>query len=143
MDNVEVGVKAGGKRKARAKAAGGPSADVIAKRAAKREANKADGKVGKAGGKKTAGSVPKGPETQVARLILRALWRHDWSAANPDKKAAERTAAWKEGRQAHYEAELKKMRRALISVKRDGVSMAVSEKAAKAEADAGGDDGDE
>lgn len=132
MDNVE----AGGKRKGQA-AGKTLSPEIMAKRAAKRE-----GKVGgKAGGQNKAdGAAPKSPELQVARLVLRALWRQEWTAANPDKKAAERTTAWKEARQAHYEAELKKMRRALVAVKRDGVTLLVSEKAAKAEKGAGDDE---
>lgn len=93
----------------------------------------ADKPRGKAKGKGAAG--PKGPELQIARMLVRALWQQEWSAANPDKTAAERTAAWRETRQAVNESELRGMRRALTAIKRAGVTMAIAERAAKGEAD--------
>lgn len=78
-----------------------------------------------------AGAPPKGPETHIARMMVRALWQQEWSAANPDKQATDRAAAWKEIRAERLDAELKKLRRALINVKKQGVTMTVSEKAAK------------
>jgi hypothetical protein len=81
---------------------------------------------------KAAAADPKGPELQIARMLVRALWQQEWTAANPDKTPAERGAAWKEIRQARNEAELKGLRRALMTLKRAGVTMTVTERAAKA-----------
>lgn len=96
----------------------------------KEAGNKGKGK-GKGKGDQS-GPPPKGPETHIARMMVRALWQQEWSAANPDKTSAEKGTAWKEVRTARLESELKKIRRALMSVKRSGVTMVVSEKAAKA-----------
>lgn len=97
----------------------------------KEAGNKARGK-GKGKGKADSSAPsPKGPETQIARMMVRALWQQEWAAANPNKTAADKGAAWKEIRTARLEAELKKLRRALLSVKKSGVTMTVSEKAAK------------
>lgn len=84
---------------------------------------------GKGKAKDKAAAAPQGPESQIARLIIRALWQQDWNAANPGKTPAERTAAWKAARQERMEANLKQMRRALISLKREGVSLAITPKA--------------
>ena len=92
---------------------------------------KEGGKRGKGKGKADSAAPPKGPETQIARMMVRALWQQEWTAANPDKVAADRATAWKEARTARLESELKKIRRALLSVKKSGVTMTVSEKAAK------------
>ncbi|MGV8988572.1 MAG: hypothetical protein ACOH2H_20095 [Cypionkella sp.] len=88
-------------------------------------------------------SVPPGPESQVARLIIRALWQQEWAAANPGGKPAERTAAWKLARQARFEAELKKIRRALMSLKRDGVAMTITPKVGTAVEETESDASDE
>lgn len=101
--------------------------DVVQLKVAGKPRGKAKAKAGAAEG------IPKGPELQIARMLIRALWQQEWNAANPDKTAAERTAAWKEARQARNEADLRGMRRALMTIKRAGVAMTITERAAKAE----------
>ena len=96
-----------------------------------KEGGKAKG--GKAGGKGEAVLSPN--EVQVARMLVRALWAQEMIAANPEQTAADRAAAWKDIRQARNEAELKKVRRALLTLKRAGVVMKLSEKAAKSAED--------
>lgn len=93
----------------------------------KESGNKGKGK----GNGDQSGPPPKGPETHIARMMVRALWQQEWTAENPDKTPAEKGAAWKEVRTARLESELKKIRRALMAVKKSGVTMVVSEKAAK------------
>lgn len=86
---------------------------------------------GKGGGKGQAALTP--AETQIARMLVRALWAQESIAANPDQSPAERAAQWKEVRQARNEAELKKVRRALLTLKKSGVVMSLTEKAEMAE----------
>lgn len=81
------------------------------------------------GGK--GGVALSGSDIQIARMLVRALWAQETIAANPEMAAADRAAQWKEVRQARNDAELKKIRRALLTLKRSGVVMTLSEKAAK------------
>lgn len=93
----------------------------------------AQGGKAKVGGKGAA-ALSSG-EVQIARMLVRALWAQESIAAEPELSQAERSAKWKEVRQARNEAELKKIRRALVTLKRAGVVMTLPEKAAKAEAE--------
>jgi hypothetical protein len=86
-------------------------------------------------GKAKAAGVPPGPETQIARLIIRALWQQEWNAANPGSTPAARTEAWKAVRGERMEADLKKVRMALMSLRRDGVAMTIAPKTADAAAE--------
>lgn len=97
----------------------------------KRKGKEAKAKEGK---KSKTAPEPADDETNLARLLIRAVWTHDWTAANPEKSVTERAAAWKEQRQAVNEAELKKTRKVLISLKRLGVTMSAPEKVGKSDA---------
>lgn len=98
-----------------AKAAGAGKAKGAAKGAAK-------------GGGKGAAALTPG-EIQIARMLVRALWLQESIAANPELSPAERAAQWKDVRQARNEAELKRIRRALLTLKKAGVVMTLPEKA--------------
>lgn len=38
-----------------------------------------------------------GKPTDPARIVAKAVWRHEWRAANPDASAEDQRAAWKAG----------------------------------------------
>jgi hypothetical protein len=111
---------------------------------------KGKGKGGRKGGGKGAGKAagksggegPKSAEVQIARMVVRAQWQQEWSAANPDGGQAERKAAWKEARQTRMEQNMKPVRKMLSSLQRQGVTMTLSEAAASADPDGDGGDDD-
>ncbi|MEO8240948.1 MAG: hypothetical protein ABI832_01480 [bacterium] len=86
-------------------------------------------------GKKSSADNATGVEGQIGRMLVRAVWTQEWTAANPEGKPEERKAAWKEGRTAAFEAHLKQYRRAINALGRSGVTMTLSETAAKANAE--------
>lgn len=117
------------------------------KKAAGAEGAKAAG----AGRKKEGGAAKKkeGGEfgdpkaiSQIARLLVRAIWSQEWSVANPDGQTEQRKAAWKEAREAAVVKNHKTYRRALNSLSRAGVTMTMSEAASK-KAAAEDDDGED
>lgn len=110
--------------------------DEASLKAKRKEAKAKEGKKAK------AEPAASGEETQIARLLVRSIWAYDWSAANPDKSVAIRSAAWKEERQSVNEVELKKMRKVLIGLKRLGVTMTAPEKTVKAETQGDDDAGE-
>lgn len=120
---VKTGAKAGGK------AAGGKAGGAKAGAAARAK---------KAGGATSNAKV----EGQIGRMLVRAIWAQEWSLANPDGKGEQRKAAWKDAREAAMEKSLKPYRRALGSLARSGVTMTISEAAAK-EADSEDDGGED
>ena len=67
-----------------------------------------------------------GVEGHIARMLVRAVWVQEWSAANPGSKGEARKAAWKDARPAAMEANLKTFRRALTILKKAGVTMALT-----------------
>ena len=85
---------------------------------------------GKAGGEGNAKV-----EGQIGRMLVRAIWGQEWSAANPDGKGEDRKAAWKDAREAALEKNLKTYRRALNALTRSGVVMTLSDDAAQASGD--------
>lgn len=92
---------------------------------------------GKKGGKKPAGEGA-GVQGHIARMLVRAVWAQEWHTANPEGTKEVREAAWKEARPGLMEKNLKVYRRALVTLQRAGVTMAVAESApGKAEADDG------
>jgi hypothetical protein len=95
------------------------------KRRAKSGGATGKGGSGKAG--KKAVNVT-GHDTQVSRLMVRAIWQQQWTDANPGKTAAERGAAWKEERQALIDTDAQKMRRVLATLKRFGVTVTYTPK---------------
>lgn len=95
---------------------------------------KAKGKGNKAAKKAAGGAEAKGTpsvEGQISRMMVRAMWVQEWSAANPEAKGEARKAAWKEARSTAMEKNLKAYRRALASLAKSGVTMTLSESAAK------------
>lgn len=100
-------------------------------------------KAGRASEKTAGEGEGKGKvEGHIGRMLVRAIWAQEWMMANPDGKGEERKAAWKEAREAAIEKNLKTYRRAINALTRAGVTMTVSEAAAKTsdEADLGGED---
>ena len=77
---------------------------------------------------KGSGDPAKNSEVLIARMLVRALWQQEWLAVNPEAKAADRKAAWKDVRQARMERDLKPVRKALATMQRLGVTMALSPK---------------
>ncbi len=75
-------------------------------------------------------------EGQIGRMLVRAIWAQEWSLANPEGKGEDRKAAWKDAREAAMEKNLKTYRRAINTLTRGGVTMTLSEVAAKAGEDA-------
>lgn len=75
-------------------------------------------------------------DRQILRLLVRAMWQQEWSAANPEGKAKDRAAAWKEVRAAETKARMKGYRKALIALRKSGVEITLSP-AAKTEAEEG------
>ncbi len=106
--------------------------DEAAAKAKRKEGRMKEGKV-KEGKKAKDDPAATGDETNMARLLIRAMWTYDWTEANTDKSVAERSVAWKEARQSVNDAELKKMRKVMIGLKRLGVTMTAPEKTPKAE----------
>ena len=90
---------------------------------------------GKGKGKKAGGVSSPKAEGQIGRMLVRAIWGQEWSLANPDGKGEQRKAAWKAAREGALEKNLKTYRRAINSLSRSGVTMTLSEAAAKANAD--------
>ncbi len=128
---VKGGRTAGGKGGGGAKAAGGG-----------RKAAADAGPKNAGGGGGGGGGGPKNSEVLIARMIVRAQWHQEWSAANPEGEQADRKAAWKEVRQVRMEENMKSARRILGSLHRQGVTMTLSETAA-AKQDAAGDEDDD
>lgn len=67
----------------------------------------------------------KGGVAKAARIMARAIWLVDWSAANPDATSEDRKAAWKasaEGRNA----KVKQARKALKIMGKRGVTFIVA-----------------
>lgn len=94
------------------------------------------GKGGKGKGKAAKGETgDTSVEGQVGRMLVRAIWAQEWSAAHPDSKAEERKAAWKDARAGAIEKNLKAYRRALSSLARSGVVMSITPAAAAAASD--------
>ena len=100
---------------------------------------KSKGGKGKGGkGKAKAGKSETGDasvEGQVGRMLVRAIWAQEWSAAHPDGKTEERKAAWKDARAGAIEKNLKAYRRAVTSLTRLGVVMSITPAAAAAGTD--------
>lgn len=98
---------------------------------------------GKAKGKKNVKKVSADGKTnvdaQIGRMLVRAVWSQEWSAANPDATGEARKAAWKDARSGAMEKNLKTYRRAIALLKRTGVTITLSDEAA---ANAEGDDSD-
>ncbi|NBZ87369.1 hypothetical protein [Stagnihabitans tardus] len=69
------------------------------------------------------------PETQIAKLLVRALWIEDWKTNNPKGTSAERVAAWKEARAEQFATHSKTFRKALLALKKSGVEMTLTPKA--------------
>lgn len=67
------------------------------------------------------------PETEIARILIRALWEQEWSAAHPEGTVKERKAAWKAVRKEETSAKGKTFRRALQSLKAAGVQFILPE----------------
>lgn len=76
------------------------------------------------------------PEMQIAKLMVRALWVEDWKTKNPKGTGAERMAAWKEARAEQFAAHTKTFRKAIMALKKSGVEMTLTPKAAKADPEA-------
>jgi hypothetical protein len=95
-------------------------------------------KSAKKAGKETENTV----ESQVGRMLVRAIWAQEWSAANPEGKTEQRKAAWKDARSGMIEKHLKTYRRAVGSLKRSGVMMSITPAAAAA-AENDEDDGED
>ena len=92
-------------------------------------------KGGKGRGKGKAAKAEGGEasvEGQVGRMLVRAIWAQDWMATNPEGKAEDRKAAWKDARAGAIEKNLKAYRRAVASLKRSGVVMSITPAAAAA-----------
>ncbi len=90
--------------------------------------------------RKAAAEENSGADGQIGRMLVRAIWVQEWSAANPDGKGEARKAAWKAARSAAMEKNLKTYRRAIASLARSGVSLTLSDEAAARSDD---DDNDE
>ena len=95
------------------------------------------GKAAEAGGGDAAKAKAK-TEGQIARLLVRAVWLQEWSAANPEGKAEDRKEAWKAARDGAIEKHMKPYRRALNMLSRSGVTMTYQAPTAK-----GGSEGDD
>lgn len=78
----------------------------------------------------------KGAVGKAARIMARALWLVDWSAAHPDATSEERKAAWKAGVEGRG-ARVKQARKALKIMGKRGVTFIVAPGAGNDE-----DDGD-
>jgi hypothetical protein len=74
---------------------------------------------------------------QISRMLVRAIWAQEWSAANPDAGSEARKAAWQEARGVVMAANLKHYRRALFVIGKMGVTMAVTPVADQQAADDG------
>ena len=146
QDETAGAPEAGTKEKVRRRAAGGAAgagkagraagaAGKVGGRAAKAGKEGKPGKEAKAGkegkaGKKGANIT--GHDTQVSRLMVRAMWQQHWTEAHPGKTAAERNAAWKDAREPLIDTDAPKMRHVLATLKRFGVSMTYTPKESKA-----------
>ena len=74
---------------------------------------KAKGGRGKGGRVKGGKAEDATVEGQIGRMLVRVIWAQEWSAANPEAKADERKAAWKDARNDAMDKNLKAYRRAL------------------------------
>lgn len=92
---------------------------------------KAKGGKGKGKGAKGNAAEPM-VDGQIGRMLVRAIWTQEWSAANPDGKPEERKAAWQEARSAAMDKNLKAYRRALTVLARSGVVVSIEPGAAAA-----------
>jgi hypothetical protein len=112
-----------------------PKRKAAGKKAAGARAAKAEGAGGAARAKKDdAGEAS--VMGQIARLLVKAIWVQEYSAANPESTTEQRQAAWKAARETAIPKNLKTYRKALNQLTRAGVVMSVSEvkKTKKAEA---------
>ena len=135
QDDVETAAAPERKRKGKGKGAGGPSKNaeqggVETAAAAKRK-------------RKGAGDPAKNAEVLIARMLVRALWQQEWSAANPDAKPTDRKTAWKDTRQTRLEQDLKSVRKALTTMQRQGVTMTLVPRAREVTGEGDEDDGAE
>ncbi len=76
----------------------------------------------------------KGGIGKAARIMARALWVVDWSAAHPDATPEERKAAWKAGAEGRS-GKVKQARKALKIMGKRGVTFIVAPGAANDEDD--------
>ncbi len=95
---------------------------------------------GKKKARKADAAEKSGADGQIGRMLVRAIWAQEWSAANPGGKGEARKAAWKDARSAAMEKNLKAYRRAIASLARSGVTMTLTAGAATKSDE---DDGDE
>ena len=93
--------------------------------------------------RKGAGDPAKNAGVLIARMLVRALWQQEWSAANPDAKPTDRKTAWKDARQTRLEQDLKSARRALTTMQRLGVTMTLVPRAREVTGEGDEDDGAE
>ncbi len=95
---------------------------------------------GKAMGKKGAGESGSGVNGQIGRMLVRAIWSQEWSAANPGATLEARKAAWQEARPLALEKNFKSCRRAIAILQRSGVTMTLNKDATTARAESDSDD---
>ncbi len=65
---------------------------------------------------------------QISRMLVRAIWSQEWSAANPEAGPETRKAAWQAAREGVMGERLKPYRKALNIIGKMGVTMAVTAK---------------
>ena len=94
---------------------------------------KAKGGRGKGGRGKGGKAEDATVEGQIGRMLVRVIWAQEWSTANPEAKADERKAAWKDARNDAMDKNLKAYRRALTALARSGVVMSMAPDAVKAD----------
>ena len=87
---------------------------------------------GKKNANKTNAEGKSNVDAQIGRMMVRAVWSQEWSAANPDATGEDRKAAWKDARSGAMEKSLKTYRRAIAQLKRTGVTITLSDEAAAA-----------
>ena len=133
QDDVETAAAPERKRKGKGKGAGGPS----------KNAEQGGVETAAAPKRKGAGDPAKNPEVLIARMLVRALWQQEWSAANPDAKPTDRKTAWKDTRQTRLEQDLKSVRKALTTMQRLGVTMTLVPRAREVTGEGDEDDGAE
>jgi hypothetical protein len=78
-------------------------------------------------------------DRQIARLMVRAIWQQEWSAANPEATPKDRAAAWKEVRATENQARIKTYRKAIVAMRKAGVEISLI----LAEPDAAEDEGED
>lgn len=82
----------------------------------------------KAMGEETVKTAKGGPsvEVQISRMLVRAIWKQEWVAANPAATAAQRKRAWELASATQFEKSTNTYRRALSAMKRLGVVISMS-----------------